>query len=177
MSRVGGTDRFVLWEKPLAYPFKDIISGTPDGPVFDVVDVDDFDGVVYIKADHVVEMAKSLGMVTGEEVESLHDEIKRLKADNSAEVLVDGIADCIAKFYAGLVAGDSDSGSSGVSDLSDDSEKGGKEESGKSESLAESIGLPDASDGKSARQKLGASKLKGTNELSGNSSDEFGLDL
>lgn len=166
---INGEGRFKLLEKPLAYPFFDIVNRTPDGPVFDLgVDVDTFDGVVYITADHVEEMAKSLGMIHGEEVEDLHKKIKELEEEKNrlpegVDKLVSGINELVATYSSGVV---SVSAGRELFDIPLPIEDGaGKDE--------EPVSEPRKADGQSS----GASKRKGTNELPSNSVDEFGFDL
>jgi hypothetical protein len=169
MSIINAEGRFKLLEKPLAYPFFDIVNRTPDGPVFDLgVDVDTFDGVVYITADHVVEMAKLLGMIHGEEVEHLHDKINELEAQKNrlpegVGELVNGINELVANYHSASVSGPIGGELFDVSLLTTD---GAEESSGP---------IPDAQ--KPDGQKPSASKRKGTDELPSNSSDEFGFDL
>lgn len=82
--------RFSIHERPMAFPHTEIVNNTPDGPVFDIgVDLDMRDGVVYIKVEHVIEMAEMLGMATKDEVAALKDRIKELTAE--VEVLPDRI--------------------------------------------------------------------------------------
>lgn len=169
MSIINAAGRFKLLEKPLAYPFFDIVNRTPDGPVFDLgVDVDTFDGVVYITADHVVEMAKLLGMIHGEEVEHLHDKINELEAQKNrlpegVGELVNGIDELVANYRDRTISGPVGDELFDLSlPIDDGAEKDGEP-------------IPDAP--KPDGQKPSAPKRKGTNELSGNSSDEFGFDL
>jgi len=163
---INADGRFKLLERPAAFPFKNIVTGTPDGPVFDLVDVEGYDGVVYITADHVVEMAHILGMKTGEEVEKLHEKIKELEAAKNrlpegVGELVAGIDELVANYHRGIV---SRSVGGELFDLSLPIGDG-TEENGKS--------VPDAP--VSNGQKPSASKRKGSNELPSNSVDEFGL--
>lgn len=165
---INADGRFKLLSKPLAYPFFDVVNRTPEGPVFDLVDVVDFDGVVYITADHVIEMAKVLKMVTEDEVQELHDRINKLEAQKNrlpegVGELVSGIDELVATYHRGIV---SVATGRELFDIPLPAFDGTEED-------AESI--PDASD--SNGQKPSADKHKGSNKLSGNSSDEFGLDL
>ena len=80
-----GKGRFVLLEKPAAYPFTDIVTTTGEGPVFDLsVDLEFFNGVVYVKAEHVEEMAHTLGMVTKAEADELRAQIIKLEEEKNA---------------------------------------------------------------------------------------------
>jgi hypothetical protein len=166
---INGDGRFKLLEKPLAYPFHDIVNQTPDGPVFDLgVDLDFKSGVVYITADHVEEMAKLLGMIHGEEVEHLHNKIKELEEEKNrlpegVDKLVSGINQLVVDYNRGVVLG---SLGGELSDVPVSSDNGTEKKSD--------------SDGKSVKadgQSSSASKRKGTNELPSNSVDEFGFDL
>lgn len=163
---INAEGRFKLLEKPMAYPFKDVVNGTPEGPVFDLVDVEGYDGVVYITADHVVEMAKLLGMIHGEEVESLHDKIKELEAQKTrlpegVGELVSGIDELVATYHRSAVSRPTGGQLFDLPVLTID----GTEEDGDS--------IPDAR--KADGQKSGTDKHKGSNKLSSDSGDEFGL--
>lgn len=82
MAEKRTSGRFNLLEKPTAYPFADIVNNTPEGPVFDLgVDLEMRDGVVYIKAEHVQEMAEQLGMLSEEEATELRAEVAQLKLE------------------------------------------------------------------------------------------------
>lgn len=99
-----GSGRFILLDKPAAHPFSDIITGTPEGPVFDLsVDLEYYTGVAYVKAEHVVEMARTLGMATIEEVEEMRAHIATLEARENqlpahVESLINGINDSVINF-------------------------------------------------------------------------------
>lgn len=85
--------RFPLVERPINLPGLDMIQKSPDGPVFDLcVDTDNLPwGTAYIKAEHVMDMAKSLGMKTLEEWQALAEENAALKkqVDRLPEVVRD----------------------------------------------------------------------------------------
>lgn len=69
--------RFILLEKPLVHPQVDIVNRAPEGPVFDLsVDLNGYDGPVYLRVDHVEEMARQLGYVHPDVVNELLDTIK-----------------------------------------------------------------------------------------------------
>jgi hypothetical protein len=108
------SSRFLLWDRPLAYPKFDLIDRDTDpGEVFDLsVELDNYDGSVYLKTRHIIEMARSLGMMT-------KDEADKLRADNAElrrqinklpvvqEELKSGLDDLVAKFFARLNSVDS----------------------------------------------------------------------
>jgi len=74
------SSRFLLWEQPFASPFYDLIHMDNRGPVFDLgVVLNSYDGSVYIHQDDIIEMGRSLGMATAEEVSELMEEIRHLK--------------------------------------------------------------------------------------------------
>jgi hypothetical protein len=92
-----GKGRFVLHDKPAAYPFTDIVTTTGEGPVFDLsVDLEFYSGVAYVKAEHVEEMAHTLGMVTKVEADELRAKIIKLEEEKNTlpvhvERLIHGI--------------------------------------------------------------------------------------
>lgn len=114
-SILNGSGRFVLLDKPAAHPFSDIVTGTPEGPVFDLsVDLEYYTGVAYVKAEHVVEMARTLGMATIEEVKEMRAHIATLEARENqlpahVESLINGINDSVTNFrnFPALVGIDS----------------------------------------------------------------------
>lgn len=121
--------RFLLWEKPLAYPFYDIITrDTNPGKVFDLnIELSSYDGSVYLKPEHVIEMARTLGMLTVEEAEKLRQENKELrrqinKLPVAQEELKNGLDDLTARFFASLNTVDSITDDSGSGATSDDRE-------------------------------------------------------
>lgn len=96
--------RFPRHEKPLAYPKRDIIKKTADGPVFQIVDLEHFTGTVYIQEAHIIEMAKSLGMATVEQVQLMQEELENLRNQvnelpNKLEELKNGIDRAVGDFY------------------------------------------------------------------------------
>lgn len=116
------SSRFLLWEKPIAYPFFDVITrDTNPGKVFDLnIDLDSYDGSVYLKPEHVVEMARTLGMMTVEEANKLREENAELrrqvnKLPVAQEELKNGLDDLTARFFASLNTVDNsiDNGSDG----------------------------------------------------------------
>lgn len=109
------SSRFLIREKPVAYPYYDLILQDSQGPVFDLnVDMNSYDGAVYLRFEHVEEMARTMGMATKEEVESLNEVIKDLRAQlyrlpKAQEELKSGLDDLTARFFASLNTVDSDS--------------------------------------------------------------------
>lgn len=108
------SSRYLLWDKPLAYPFFDIIHrDTSPGPVFDLaIDLDSYDGSVYIQTQDIVEMGRTLGMLTREEADKLRKENAELrrqinKLPRVQEELKSGLDDLTAKFFASLNSVDS----------------------------------------------------------------------
>lgn len=97
--------RFVLHEKPIAMPRRDIIKKTADGPVFDLgIILEHYTGAVYVQQLHIEEMAKSVGMLTKADAEHLYKVIENLQAENkklvrNAEELRNGIDSAINRFY------------------------------------------------------------------------------
>ena len=105
--------RFLLWDQPHAYPQYDIINRDTAGPVFDLgVDLDDYNGSIYIRSEHIIEMARDLGMATTDEVEALKATIKSLRDQievlpMAQEELKDGIDSLVRNFYSHLHNGES----------------------------------------------------------------------
>jgi hypothetical protein len=196
MSIINSEGRFILVEKTLAYPHCDIVTKDTHGPFFDLsVDLDNFEGVPYVKAAHVEEMAKTLGMATKEEVAILNERIRILEAENTrlpgeSEELVNGINNLVAVYHRNIrSAGDVRTelfGSSTIEDLgeSDDDSSGGNESSD-----IESSGKSGSSFGPNDRddfevfdrivepngQADSNAGDKGPNSIPASSSDEFGL--
>lgn len=119
--------RFLLWEKPLAYPFYDIITrDTAPGKVFDLnIELSSYDGSVYLKPEHVVEMARTLGMMTAEEANKLREENKDLrrqinKLPVAQEELKNGLDDLTARFFASLNTVDNGGNDNSVDATQDD---------------------------------------------------------
>lgn len=131
--------RFKLWDRPAVYPQVDLVNRAPEGPVFDLGVTTEDDGGVYLRAEHVEEMAGMLGWKSPEEVEALVAENDSLKNQinnmpNATEELKDGIDNCIRDFYERLdyrpavefevaeaVSGDSEESESGSSEPDPDS--------------------------------------------------------
>lgn len=114
MTKQFSSSRFLLWERPEAYPFYDVINRSSEGPVFDLsVELDSYDGSLYLKAEHVIEMARSLGMATIDEVEKLLAENLTLKEQinrlpEAQEELKSGINGAVHRFYNDLRGYESD---------------------------------------------------------------------
>lgn len=120
--------RFQLLDGPRRSPYRDVVLSDTrqDNPVFDLgVDLDDYDGAVYIQVDHVQEMARSIGMLTKEQADELIEENRRLKAQidalpEKAQELTDGMANLVSKFRSDLIdIADSVPNSASVEDVSE----------------------------------------------------------
>jgi len=103
------SSRFLVWDKPLAYPFYDLINRDTDpGPVFDLnIEMQDYTGRVYLALPTVIEMAQSLGMATIEEADAMRAEIAELKKQinrlpSAQENLKSGIDSLVSEFLADL---------------------------------------------------------------------------
>lgn len=103
--------RFVHLDKPLAYPFFDIVTrDTNAGGCFDLsVLLEDFTGSLYVRDGHIIEMARSIGMATAEETAILRQEVAELKAQidrlpSAQEELKNGLANLVSKFHTDLLA-------------------------------------------------------------------------
>ena len=108
------SSRFLIREKPIAYPFYDLILQDSQGPVFDMnVEMDSYDGSVYIRTDHIIEMARTLGMATVDEVQKLRETIIDLrrqvnKLPIAQEELKSGIDNLVSQFYSTINTVDPD---------------------------------------------------------------------
>lgn len=122
------SSRFLIREKPLAYPFYDIIHQDSQGPVFDLnVEMNSYDGSVYLRTDHVIEMARTLGMATVDEVREMRDIIIDLrrqvnKLPIAQEELKNGIDNLTARFFDYLSTVDAELNPSNPVDEPDNSE-------------------------------------------------------
>lgn len=123
------SSRFLLWDRPLAYPKFDLINrDTSPGPVFDLaVELDSYDGSVYIKPEHIIEMARTLGMLTKEEADKIRAENTELrrqinKLPVAQEELKRGLDDLTASFFASLNTLDSEPVDSSDNESQDDRE-------------------------------------------------------
>lgn len=118
----------------MSHPFFDIVTrDTEPGSVFDLgIDLDGYDGSVYLKPEHVAEMARALGMADKDTVDAMRHEINRLNRlvnalPEEARVLEDGMASLVADFHTRLAVR-ADSLAESESDTEDES--GSREESG-----------------------------------------------
>lgn len=79
-SLIDSSGPFPIYDRPAAFPWADLVNGVGEKPVFDLgVDLDTKDGVAYIQIDHVIAMARTLGMVTREEHEEVLSAMTELK--------------------------------------------------------------------------------------------------
>lgn len=108
------SSRFLLWDKPHAYPGYDLIHQDTAGPVFDLaVVMNSYDGSVYLHQDDVIEMARTLGMATTEEVANMQAVIEELRKQvnrlpKAEEALRNGLDAAVNKFYSDLHSDESD---------------------------------------------------------------------
>lgn len=162
MARENG--RFTLMEKPRAFPFTDLVNNTPDGPVFDLgIVLEMRDGVGYIKAEHIAEMAEQLGYASPVEVAELKQQVEELTKE------VEVLPQRIGKFNAelnGLVARYHDDLRTGGDSVSVPLSEGyADEESKEPESSATSTFDPFG-------QVFGTDILEGSNDLSASTSSK-----
>lgn len=74
------TDRFRVIDKPVYAT--ELINNTPDGPVFDLgIELEMYHGPVYIKVEHIREMATKIGMVNKTNLSAVERENKLLKEE------------------------------------------------------------------------------------------------
>lgn len=150
--------RFKVWDRPAVYPQVDLINGAPEGPVFDL-DINSEDGgAVYLRVDHVEEMARIIGWKSPEEVAALLAENDALKnridnLPNTIEELKNGIDSCVRDFYSGLDR----SPDLSVDDSEDKSEDAGITDTGSSDTIFDDI------------EGFGLDSFERPNELSGDS--------
>lgn len=107
--------RFIHVDRPMAYPFFDVVlRDTNPGGCFDLsVLLEDFTGSLYVRDEHITEMARSLGMATRSEFDELKAENARLKAQierlpAAQEELKDGLANLVSKFHTDLLGIDTE---------------------------------------------------------------------
>jgi hypothetical protein len=182
--------RFQVVEKPKLYPHYDIVDNTPDGECFDLgLDLDNYEGIVYIKVAHVMEMARVLGMISKEEADILRARNQELEANQERlpeklEGFLNGINDLVAE-YRSLDAGDS-LASDVPSDIFDEESSTGSV--GTEERASESVNRNSViesgeSDSDSGNAKAGNGQKpkpavgKRSDSVSADSSHEFGFDL
>lgn len=113
MSEPFISSRFLIRERCVAYPYFDIHNQDSLGPVFDLgVDLDSYDGTVYLRPEYVIDMGRTLGMATVEEVAEMRAYIAKLEArinklPSAQEELKIGLDAVVAGFYARLDSDDS----------------------------------------------------------------------
>lgn len=102
--------RFIHLDRPLAYPFFDVVTrDTNPGGCFDLsVLLEDYTGSLYVRDEHITEMARALGMATVDEVDELKRENAELKArierlPTAQEELKDGLANLVSQFHTNLL--------------------------------------------------------------------------
>lgn len=105
--------RFIHLDKPLSYPFFDIVlRDSNPGGCFDLsVLLEDYTGSLYVRDEHIIEMARQLGMATVSEVAVLKAHIESLEAQigrlpSAQEELRNGLANLVSKFHRNLIDGD-----------------------------------------------------------------------
>lgn len=165
--------KFTLKEQPWGYQAADLINNTCDGPVFDLgVDLDDRQGIAFLRVTDVEEMARVLGMATREEVEDYKAVIALLEAQvkqlpHEVESLKDGLAGLVSDFLASLainrvLASVEDSAENELSELEDDNRDSSSS---------------DPESGEASGQDRELVVVKGRSKLSSSSGDEFGFGL
>lgn len=168
---INGEGRFILMDKPMASPFSDIVTGTPEGPVFDLsVDLEYYSGVGYLKVEHVEEMAHTLGMITKVEADALLRRIEELNAEvlnipREVESLKDGLSELVADFLNRVVPRNGDSGLSVPVYLQDidpgtEGGKGNESEPDSTDSSKSVAGDSDSSAGKDSKPSLSKGPAK-----------------
>lgn len=107
--------RFLRLERPVAAPYFDITTrDTTVRDVFDLgVDLEGYDGSVFIKVTDIQEMARTIGMLSAEDAKLITDENKRLQAmvdklPAETEVLKNELDRVVSNFHNSLTSvGDS----------------------------------------------------------------------
>lgn len=108
MSEPFVSSRFFLRDRCEVYPYFDIHNQDTNGPVFDLgVDMDSYDGALYVRPEYVIDMARTLGMATVEEVAEMRATIAELtrkinKLPAAQEELKSGLDSVVAGFYTAL---------------------------------------------------------------------------
>lgn len=116
--------RFSRHPKPPLYPHMDIHdrdSSENSGGYWDMgIDLENYDGSVYIKTNYIVDIAREIGMVDGAEVVALKEEIASLKrqirAIDSVKEALERIKDVeneLSAYLDNYSAGNGDSDSDG----------------------------------------------------------------
>lgn len=111
----------------MAFPYFDVIHrDTSPGKVFDLgVELDNYDGSIYIRDRDIVEMGRTLGMLTKEEADKLREQNAELRRQINKlpvvqEELKSGLDDLVAKFFASLNSVDSSTDDSEHTEPQDD---------------------------------------------------------
>lgn len=113
MSEPFVSSRFILRDRCVAYPYFDIHTQDSNGPVFDLgVDLDSYDGSLYIRPEYIIDMGRTLGMATVDEVAEMRATIAALetkinKLPAAQEELKSGLDAVVASFYTALDSDDS----------------------------------------------------------------------
>jgi len=112
MSEPFVSSRFFIRDRCEVYPYFDIHNQDTNGPVFDLgVDMDSYDGAVYVRPEYIIDMARTLGMATVEEVAELRATVAELtrkinKLPVAQEELKSGLDSVVASFYTALASVD-----------------------------------------------------------------------
>lgn len=179
MTILDNSTRFLLVEKPLAFPLYDIHAKSQEGPLFDLgVDLEYYNGVVYVKAEHIETMGRVLGMATKEDVDTLNARIRELEAEvstlpNGIEELVNGIDGLVTNYRSGVSAGISSPPYllDPEPDAISDKESGIDSEHGSADST-ESVEI-DRDSGNTSGQSTGTSRDKRPAKFSAGPDNEF----
>lgn len=133
--------RFFILDRPSCAPHFDLITrDTSPGQVFDLgVDLEGYDGSVFIKVSDIKEMARSLGMLSAEDAKLITDDNKRLKRmvdklPEQSEVLKSELDRVVTNFHNSLSDVNSDADASGESET-DDKDSGSSESDGQTDLL------------------------------------------
>lgn len=168
------TGRFPLRDRPTSFPRRSL-DGTAGGPVFDLgVQLENYDGAVFVPLSWVKEMGRSIGMLAAEEADLLKEEVHIQRSRNEvsvalAEELQSGINDLVGKFnttLAGYVPEpmESDAGeeeSTGNGSNSDNGENESPKATGQTNddnNVEESSGVSSDSDDAANKSESGKSK-------------------
>lgn len=184
---LNGDGRFILLDKPASFPHTEVITRTSEGPVFDLsVDLEYFNGVVYVKAEHVIEMANVLGMSTKEETEEMRATISRLEQENktvpdNVKALLDGIDNVVSNWTSGIVSPTVALSNLGIqidSKASDSDDRQGTSEESAGSNKSDGIDSDKPADGPNkAVIKAGHPSVgKGPNKFSAGPANGFGFD-
>lgn len=143
--------RFLRLDRPVATPYFDIVTrDTSARDVFDLgVDLEGYDGSIFIKATDIKEMARSLGMLSAEDAKLITDENKSLRAQlnklpQQTEVLKSELDRVVSNFHAGLISSDDAPDNPSISE--DDTKPDGKSELDGQGDLLDILGQQSKSD-------------------------------